>query len=379
MLCWLLNYGGLFAVSYNNPPSDGSITPPCDWHEHHHHHPALKPPTNCDMPPSSGYNNPTPPPSTGYNTEPPSNGGGGGYQPSSGPVGSGEAPSSGPVGSGEAPSSGPIGSGEAPSPVENDNPSTTPPSGYHYYPPPSTTTPPANEPPAVSYKNPPSDEHGHHHHPAPKPPTNCDMPPPSGYNNPTPPPSTGYNTEPPSNGGGGGDQPSSGPVGSGEAPSPVENDNPSTTPPSGYHYYPPPSTTTPPAYTPPATGDTSPTPSSDPHKLIFGGTSDFWKRHHPLMFGLLKWWHATIGKGDNTPASNMNFEEALSNTRNDGIGALYREGTASLLNSMVNKNFPFTTREVWNSFSVALRSNKDATAQAEVFKLANEGRLKPRD
>ncbi|MFS8027994.1 putative protodermal factor 1 [Helianthus anomalus] len=74
----------------------------------------------------------------------------------------------------------------------------------------------------------------------------------------------------------------------------------------------------------------------------------------------------------------MNFQEALSNTRTDGIGALYREGAASLLNSMVNKNFPFTTSYVQDSFLAALRSNKAAAAQAEVFKLANEGRLKQR-
>ena len=76
--------------------------------------------------------------------------------------------------------------------------------------------------------------------------------------------------------------------------------------------------------------------------------------------------------------STMSLQEALSNTRNDGIGALYREGTASLLNSMVNKNFPFTTSHVQDSFVAALSSNNAAAAQAEVFKLANEGRLKPR-
>ncbi|GJT80285.1 protodermal factor 1-like protein [Tanacetum coccineum] len=72
--------------------------------------------------------------------------------------------------------------------------------------------------------------------------------------------------------------------------------------------------------------------------------------------------------------STMGLQEALSNTRTDGIGALYREGTASLLNSMVNRNFPFTTSRVRDSFVAALSSNNAAAAQAEIFKLANEGR-----
>ncbi|KAJ0444856.1 putative protodermal factor 1 [Helianthus annuus] len=106
--------------------------------------------------------------------------------------------------------------------------------------------------------------------------------------------------------------------------------------------------------------------------------SNFWKGHQHLLSDLLTWWRTTFGRGDDTPGLNMNFQEALSNTRTDGIGALYREGAASLLNSMVNKNFPFTTSDVQDSFLAALRSNKAAAAQAEVFKLANEGRLKQR-
>ncbi|KAI3731707.1 hypothetical protein L1987_62896 [Smallanthus sonchifolius] len=64
--------------------------------------------------------------------------------------------------------------------------------------------------------------------------------------------------------------------------------------------------------------------------------------------------------------STMNLQDALSNTRTDGIGALYREGTASLLNSMVNQNFPFTTSHVIESFMAALASNQVATAQAQL-------------
>lgn len=76
--------------------------------------------------------------------------------------------------------------------------------------------------------------------------------------------------------------------------------------------------------------------------------------------------------------ASMNLQQALSNTRTDGYGTLYREGTASLLNSMVSKAFPFTTGQVRESFIAALSSNKAAAAQGKLFKLANEGRLKPR-
>lgn len=77
-------------------------------------------------------------------------------------------------------------------------------------------------------------------------------------------------------------------------------------------------------------------------------------------------------------ASTLSLQQALSNTRTDGLGALYREGTASLLNSMVNQKFPYTTKQVRESFVASLSSNKAAAAQAQLFKLANEGRVKPR-
>nr|GMD90329.1 protodermal factor 1 [Ipomoea batatas] len=77
--------------------------------------------------------------------------------------------------------------------------------------------------------------------------------------------------------------------------------------------------------------------------------------------------------------TNLNLLQALSNTRNDGFGELYREGTASLLNSMLSTNrFPYTTQHVRDSFGAALSSNTAAAAQARLFKLANEGRLKPK-
>ncbi|KVH95855.1 hypothetical protein Ccrd_002072 [Cynara cardunculus var. scolymus] len=113
--------------------------------------------------------------------------------------------------------------------------------------------------------------------------------------------------------------------------------NPSPAPPTGgYHYYPPPSNggsvpSSPPIVLPPTTPGI-PFPSSPP-----------FDPHSPPV-----------------------------------IGGTCEEGTASLLNSMVNKNFPFTTSHVRDSFVAAVGSNKAATAQARVFKLANEGHMKPR-
>lgn len=72
--------------------------------------------------------------------------------------------------------------------------------------------------------------------------------------------------------------------------------------------------------------------------------------------------------------SNMNLLQALSNSRTDAYGDLYREGTASLLNSMVSKSFTYTSNQVRDSFVSALSSDKSAAAQAQLFKLANEGR-----
>lgn len=108
----------------------------------------------------------------------------------------------------------------------------------------------------------------------------------------------------------------------------------------------------------------------------------YWRTHPTLIWGILGWW-GSVGNAfgvASVPAlgANMNLLQALSNTRPDGLGELYREGTASLLNSMVSRRFTYTTDQVRNSFVTALSSDKSASAQAQLFKLANEGRLKPR-
>lgn len=108
----------------------------------------------------------------------------------------------------------------------------------------------------------------------------------------------------------------------------------------------------------------------------------YWRNHPGVIWGLVGWW-GTLGNAFGVTSvpgfgSNFNLQQALSNSRTDGLGELYREGTASLLNSMVYNRFPFTTKQVRDNFVAALGSNHAAAAQARVFKLANEGKLKPR-
>jgi hypothetical protein len=98
-----------------------------------------------------------------------------------------------------------------------------------------------------------------------------------------------------------------------------------------------------------------------------------------LIWGLLGYWGTMGGVfsplATSTFGQDLSFPEALRNTRTDGIGALYREGTASLLNSMVSNKFPFTTQQVRDAFLSSLHSNRAAEAQAKVFRKANEGHL----
>ncbi|CAN4087310.1 unnamed protein product [Withania somnifera] len=163
-------------------------------------------------------------------------------------------------------------------------------------------------------------------------------------------------------------------------------------PPSGGYYPSPPSFPTPstpgiPIILPPITpiinpgtpGIYMPPPLFDPNSPPF--PIDYWRTNPALIWGLFGWW-ATVGSafgvaGAPGLGSNFNLLQALSNHRSDGVGELYREGTASLLNSMVGKKFPYTTKQVRDSFVAALSSNKTAAAQAARFKLANEGRFKP--
>ncbi|OWM78763.1 protodermal factor 1 [Punica granatum] len=245
--------------------------------------------------------------------------------------------------------------------------------GKNYYAPPDPNA--GTPPPAPVYNGSPPHGGGSppHHHRTPSPPANCGNPPP--YHVPTPSrPST-----PPSGGGGGSYTP---PYSGGTPPTPI-----SVTPPTPISVTPP----TPIFGTPPTTPIGPGTPSTptipsppfvfDPNNP-FPGTCNFWRTHPTLIWGLVGWF-GTVGNAFGVPSlpsfpSNNNLLQALSNTRTDGFGALYREGTAALLNSMASTRFPFTTTQVRNNFISALGSNKAAQSQARVFRLANEGHYKPR-
>jgi hypothetical protein len=108
----------------------------------------------------------------------------------------------------------------------------------------------------------------------------------------------------------------------------------------------------------------------------------YWMTHPGVIWGMFGFWCPLSRLFGPTAAApfgrDLTVPEALANTRGDGVGALYREGTASLLNSMVSTRFPFTTRQVKDAFGAALRSGHDSTAaaQAALFKTANEARVK---
>ncbi|XP_021724600.1 protodermal factor 1-like [Chenopodium quinoa] len=166
---------------------------------------------------------------------------------------------------------------------------------------------------------------------------------------------------------------------------------PTTPPRSGGHggYYPPTTPSSPLVPSPPVT-PIVPTPPylPDPNTppMPFDPTTPpfpctYWGSHPGLIFGVLGWW-ATVGGvfGVTTLpglSSATSLQEMLNNPRNDGYGSLYREGTASFLNSMASKNFALSTKQVKDSFLASLSSDKVAAAQAKLFKLANEKKLKP--
>ncbi|XP_062009012.1 protodermal factor 1 [Rosa rugosa] len=236
----------------------------------------------------------------------------------------------------------------------------SPPGGSHTSPPshtPSHHNPPSHgsyNPPSHGSYNPPS--HGSYN-PTPSPPSNCGTPP-SRPSTPSTPSTPTYGT-PPSGG--------SPPI-IVTPPTPV-----TVSPPIPFIGTPPIDPGTPGVPTPPYLPD----PNSPPF------TCTYWRNHPTVIWGLVGWF-GTLGHAFGLTSlpgfgsSTMNLQQALSNTRADGLGELYREGTASLLNSMVDNRFHFTTKQVRDGFVRALGSNKAATNQARLFRLANEGKLKPR-
>ncbi|KAL2322554.1 hypothetical protein Fmac_026933 [Flemingia macrophylla] len=215
------------------------------------------------------------------------------------------------------------------------------------------------------------------------------------------PPSHGHGDSPPSHSGGSyrptPSAPSGGNCGS-SSPAHHHDPTPSTpstpsNPPSGGYYNNPPShgggsPPTPVTVSPPTTpvdpGTPSiPSPPFLPSPSPFTGTCNYWRSHPGIIWGVLGWW-GTLGNAFGVTSTipgfspGMSLPQALSNPRTDGLGALYREGTASFLNSLVNNKFPYTTNQVRDRFAASLSSNKAAAAQAQLFKMANEGRMKPR-
>ncbi|KAG6387240.1 hypothetical protein SASPL_152427 [Salvia splendens] len=152
--------------------------------------------------------------------------------------------------------------------------------------------------------------------------------------------------------------------------------NPSS-PGSGYYHSPPRSTSDPPSTVTP--GVAVPSPPSDPTSPPY--TCTYWKTHPSAIWGLLGWW-GSVGNAfgvTNIPGmgAKMNLLQALSNSRTDGYGEICRQGTAALLNSMIDAKFPYTSAQVRDAFAAAITSSNAAAAQAHLFKLANEARTYP--
>ncbi|KAG6494005.1 protodermal factor 1-like [Zingiber officinale] len=163
----------------------------------------------------------------------------------------------------------------------------------------------------------------------------------------------------------------------------------------GGGYYNPPSSSTPVVVPTPTTPVVVGPPATPTYPLLPPGTPfipidpncpppftcDYWRTHPNAIWALFGFWCPLVQIfGLPNPAAfattNPTLLDALANTRRDGIGELYREATAAFLNSLADRRFYFTGQQVRDSFRAALGSDQAALAQAQVFKLANEGRLK---
>ncbi|CAI9784353.1 unnamed protein product [Fraxinus pennsylvanica] len=337
---------------------------------------------SCGNPPSGGHHHTTPSPPTG--------GGGGYYNP---PSSSTPTTPTTPTPTIVSP---PTILSPPTTPIDPGTPSIpSPPSGGGH----RTPTPSpgggsyGGTPPAGNCGNPPS---GGHQHTTPSPPTGGG----GGYYNPPTisTPTTPTVVSPPTVVTPPTITPTT-PIDPGTPITPIDPGTPSIpSPPTGggggYYNTPPSSTPTTPTIvspptilSPPTTPIDPGTPSIpsppfgfDPNSPPF--TCDYWRTHPGLIWGLFGWL-GTVGGAFGVSSlpglgSSTNLLQALSNNRPDGLGALYREGTAALLNSMVHRGFPYTTSQVRDGFAASLSSSKAAAAQAMLFKQANEGRTKPR-
>lgn len=147
----------------------------------------------------------------------------------------------------------------------------------------------------------------------------------------------------------------------------------------------PPAIITPPStpVTPTPTTPVIPTPSlPDPTTVppFAPGSCSYWISHPGAIWAIFGYW-GTVGKSFGPACGaifgkNMSLQDAMKNTRTDGVGNLYREGTAALLNSLVCKRYSFTPQQVKDAFAAAVVSDRAAAAQAQIFKQANEGGVK---
>ncbi|KAK8936209.1 hypothetical protein KSP39_PZI013097 [Platanthera zijinensis] len=178
---------------------------------------------------------------------------------------------------------------------------------------------------------------------------------------------------------------------------------------SGYHHAPPtstPGTTAPsPPYSTPGTTAPSPpystpgitVPSSPPYSTpaitvpsppltydpnvppFHPGTCSYWAAHPEKIVVVIGKFGTTVRDFFGVACifaygKNPTLHDAVANTNAGGVGALLREGTTALLNSLACKSFPLTQQQVTSDFAAALGTAGSAAAQAEVFKVANEGR-----
>ncbi|XP_073042198.1 uncharacterized protein [Primulina eburnea] len=161
--------------------------------------------------------------------------------------------------------------------------------------------------------------------------------------------------------------------GSYKSPTPSKGGSYGKPPSKGYssspvYHAPPVSTPTPVHKTPPSSLQ------NPPYSCIY------WKTHPGLISAVFGWW-GTVGSAFNTPtipgfSPSTSLLQALSNTRTDGYGDLYREGTAALLNSMAHSaSYPYSAAQVKDGFTAALSSNHAAAVQAKLYKMANEARV----
>ncbi|KAH7576457.1 hypothetical protein ACOSP7_003239 [Xanthoceras sorbifolium] len=215
--------------------------------------------------------------------------------------------------------------------------------------------------------------------------------PPTGHHGSTPSPGSGGSSHGTPSHGSYNPTPSTPPSNCGNPPHPSTPSNPPSggggyhSPPTSGSGSPPPVIVSPPISIDPGTPTLPgiPTPPYFPGpNPPLTGTCNYWSTHPGVIWGVLGWW-GTLGNAFGVSSlpgfgANMSLQQALSNTRTDGFGALYREGTAAWLNSMVNNRFPYSTKQVRQNFVAALHSNKAAASQAHLFKLANEGHFKPR-